>query len=509
MKKKIYLLSLIAMSIAFTGTITSCSEDDIQLDSPNDINQDNFYKTEADFQTAILGAYNDFRTNGLFSNTGYSNDIVILGDLMSDNIINNPFGRRGNYNASNWVYTGNSDVTSLYENGYKAVSDANKVLSKINNLPDNSTVKNRIKSEALALRAIAHFEIAKMFAQIPTQGSSAVDSQGIAYITELNFKDEPKREANIGIVYDKMIKDLEDALPGLPTGYSPTGNGIYRLTQNSVRGILAKVYLFKGNYPKVIEYATPVVAAVSPTKKGDLDNFWKTMTNEGALFVLPFSKTNDIAIGGNYSQGTANSNFRMEYTVDKSFAESFNKNTEPERYNASIMTVTQLAYDKAGPIYAVKKYYGKRADNFNSGVNDGRYLRVEDVILMLAEAQYLSGDQSSALTTLNKLRDARYTTYTGGETGDTLFEAIITERRKELAFEIGDRFFTLKRLLGVPGIPAKYAQGIQRSGNGHRADGSGNPSAVQKLDPTSVKWQLPIKQTTLNIDKNIGQTKGY
>ncbi|WP_312556335.1 RagB/SusD family nutrient uptake outer membrane protein [Empedobacter brevis] len=512
MKKKIYLLSLVAMSVAFTGTLTSCSDDDIQLESPNDINQDNFYKTEADFQTAILGVYNDFRTNGLFGNTGFSNDMIILGDLMSDNLINNPFGRRGNYNASNWVYTGNSDVTSLYENGYRVVSDANKILSKINNLSDDVAAKKRFRAEALALRAIAHFEIAKSFAQIPTQASGAANSQGIAYITEFNFTAEPAREANIGIVYDKIIKDLEDALAigAFPVNVNVTSSAsYYRLTQTSVKGILAKVYLFKGNYPKVIEYATPVVDANLPTNKADLEEFWKSNVSSGALFAFPFSKTNDIAIGGNYSQGTSAGNFRAEYTVDKAFAESFNQTTEPERYKSSIMSITQANYDPAGPIYAVKKYFGSKGSAFNAGVRDGRYLRTEDVILMLAEAQYLSGNQSGALTTLNKLRDARYTAYTGGETGDALFEAIITERRKELAFEIGDRFFTLKRLLGVPGIPAKYAQGIQRSGNGHRADGSGNPSAVQTLAPGSFKWQLPVKQTTLNLDKNIGQTDGY
>ncbi|WP_313581168.1 RagB/SusD family nutrient uptake outer membrane protein [Chishuiella sp.] len=508
MKKNIFLLSLVAMSFTFTGALTSCSDDDIKLESPNDIDQSNFYKTESDFQTAILGVYNDFRTNGLYGNTGSSNDIVILGDLLSDNLIFNPFGRRGNFNASNWIYTGNSNGTSLYENSYKIVSDANFLLSKIDNLPSDSDVRKRVTAEAIALRAIAHFEVAKLFAKIPTQSADASTSQGIAYLTEFNFTAEPSREENIGLVYSKIIADLEKALPNLPTGYSPTGNGIYRLTQNSVRGILAKVYLFNGNYSKVIEYATPVVNSVSPTSKENLQDFWRSITNEGALFVLPFAKPNDIAIGGNYSQGLTPATFRAEYVVDKDFAESFNQETELERYNASIITITQENYDEEGPVYAVKKYMQGK-DGYNAGVNDGRYLRVEDVILTLAEAQYLSGNQADALTTLNILRNARYSSYTGGESGDNLFEAIITERRKELSFENGDRFFTLKRLLGVSGIPAKYSQGIQRSGEGHRADGSGNPSVVQTLPASSVKWQLPVKQTTLNLDKNIGQTDGY
>lgn len=497
-KNKIFLLSLLAVALSFS----SCSDEDIMLDSPNNLTTNNFFKTQEDFDIAIRGVYNDFRTNGLFGNTGQARDIIILGDLMSDNLVFNPTGRRGGYTASYWAYQANSDITDIYTSSYKAISDANVLLSKIDNLPAGAD-KERVRSEALALRALAHFEVAKLYAQIPTQGANAKNSQGIAYIDKYDPTGVPAREANIGIVYDKIIKDLETALVGLPA----TASSVYNLNQLSVKGFLAKAYLYKGDYNKVIEYATPVVAAVKPASKEALSKIWTTESNEGVLMAFAFPLSTDIQIGTNYSQGLTDAQVKLEFSVDKAFYDTYNATTEPERLNSSIRLLNNGA-DAGAPSLAVKKYMYSRT-GLNAGINDGRFLRVEDVILSLAEAQYMSGNAAGALTTLNILRNVRYTSYTGGETGNNLFEAIISERRKELAFEIGDRFFTLKRLLGVSGIPAKYALGIQRSGLGHRADGSGTPSVQQQLPANSVKWQLPIPQSVVNLDPVIGQTTGY
>src|SRR5690606_31867740 len=108
----------------------------------------------------------------------------------------------------------------------------------------------------------------------------------------------------------------------------------------------------------------------------------------------------------------------------------------------------------------------------------------EEVYLNMAEAKF-STDQAGALAALNTLRARKYTGFTPGtETGQALLDAILLERRLELAFE-GDRFFTLKRL----------GLGLQRSGYGHFSDGTGNPSAPQTISATDHRWQLPIAQT--------------
>ena len=83
------------------------------------------------------------------------------------------------------------------------------------------------------------------------------------------------------------------------------------------------------------------------------------------------------------------------------------------------------------------------------------------------------------------------------------------ERRKELAFESSDRWFTLKRLQGVSGISSVHTSGVQRSGNGHLQDGSGVVPTSQVLNAGDFKWQLPLQQTWLIENTNLVQNPGY
>lgn len=271
------------------------------------------------------------------------------------------------------------------------------------------------------------------------------------------------------------------------------------------QALLGKIYLYKGDYKKAIEFTQPAVDAVAPANPSELAALWTSNNSNGVLFEIPFVNSGDPTIGTNFSQGATDENIVIEYAVDKDFYALYNQETEPERVNAYFKVFTPSNHDYQ-QVIAVNKYINGKV---KLGLNNGRYLRVEEAILNLAEAQYLAGDSASALTTLNKLRDVRYSSYEGGETGAAIFDAIQLERRKELAFENGDRWFTLKRLQGVSGISSAYTSGIQRSGNGYLADGTGTPSSELTLKAGDFKWQFPIPQSVLNLNTNMTQTPGY
>lgn len=472
-----------------------CTDEDIFQPNPSGTVYENYYSSPAEFEAAITGVYFTFYESGFYS---AENGIIKVGDVLSDNVIQNPNGRRTMTTGHNWQYdSGFGAPSAIYSSAYLMIARANAILDNIDNLEDDDfPAKEQIRSEALALRAIAHFEVAKNYIKIPTQSADANSFVGIPYVDVYDPFIEPARLATVADVYDRIIGDLETALPNIPA----TSINNFRLNRNSMRGIMSRVYLFNGDYDKVIEMAQPVVNAVNPAPKASLQNLWRSVSSEGVLFETLVDNTSP-AIGINYSQDQG-SNLKAEYTVDKAFVDLFNSSTESERLNASIQRVNTIT---SGDIFAVRKYIQSA---ILTGVHRGRYLRVEEVILNLAEAQYLSGDQANALNTLNKLRDARYSSYTGGESGDDLFNAIQLERRKELAFE-GDRFFTLKRLQGVAGIPSIHTQGVVRSGNGHLADGTGIPPINLILAPGAREWQFPLTQTHLIRNQNMTQTPGY
>lgn len=486
-----YLVLLLSLVVA-------CTDDDVTLASPGDAVVDTYFNNEGEFTRAVLGAYNGFKGIGFYSGSGSASDIIIVPDLLADNLILSQDGRTSNSAGHNWEYNAGVTPTDIYSGAYQIIARTNLILENIDKLDDELfPTRELVRSEALALRAIAHFEVARHYVKIPTQSSDANSFIGIAYIDYYDPYGQPSRLASVQETYARIMADLEASLPGLPATVQ-TG----RLSKVAVNAMIGRVALYMGDYPKVISSLTPVVNTVNPAAAADLQNLWRYVNANGVIFEIPMLfgggtvAGGDPHIGSNYSQGANNTNFVPEYSVDKAFRDLYNDATEPQRVQAYFRVMKNQ--------YVVWKYVQSA-----SGVNpSGRYMRVEESILSLAEAQYLSGNPGAALTTLNKLRNARYSSFTGGETGDDLFNAIQLERRKELAFE-GDRWFTIKRLLGVPGIPSQYAQGVVRSGNGYLQDGSGPPSPQQTLPASSYKWQLPISFNTLLYDLNISQTPGY
>lgn len=488
MKKILKYLVLSSIALFAVG----CTDDDINQANPSGAVYDLYYSSPEEFEAAINGVYFTFYNNGFYS---AEDGIIKVGDVLGDNVIQNPGGRRTMTVGHNWQYdSGFGAPTSIYSSAYLMISRANAILANIDNLDvADFPAKEQIRAEALALRAIGHFEAARHYVKIPTQSADANSFIGVPYVDVYDPFLEPPRLGTVAEVYDRIIADLEAALPNIPA----TSVSNFRLNKNSMRGIMSRIYLYNGDYDKVIEMAQPVVAAVNPAPKANLLNLWRSNNSDGVLFETLVDNISP-AIGINYSQDTGPS-MRVEYSVDKAFVDLFDASTESERFNASIQLNSGIN------MYVVRKYL-QSAILF--GVHRGRYLRVEEVILNLAEAQYLSGNQGGALTTLNRLRDARYSSYAGGEAGDDLFNAIQLERRKELAFE-GDRWFTLKRLQGVAGIPAIHTQGVIRSGNGHLADGTGVVPVSLVLAPGAREWQFPITLSHLIRNENMTQTPGY
>ncbi|CAH0148520.1 RagB/SusD family nutrient uptake outer membrane protein [Chryseobacterium sp. Bi04] len=487
MKKNIIKISFAALT-AFV-TLTSCDRNLDQVSSINEPVEQAMDRPES-FRQALDGAYTSLKGAGYYN--GDTGSQLIMGDLTTDNLIRTASGRNSNFAASNFEFSSdNSQTTGLYSAAYLAISRANFVLSHINNGVLSGAQKTNVEAEARALRAIVHFDIVRAYSQIPTQSAGAKNSIGIYYSEKYSpLSNTASRNLTVEQVYDKIIADLLFAADNITQNDADKG----RMSKAAIYGLLSRVNLYKGDYANTIKYGE-LALGLSPSITA-MDNFtriWKeneglAKITDGVLFQVSNAPAESNTVGSAYNQAVPN--LRSEFVVDYDLYTAYTAND-----------VRKSAYFTTS-IYSGEKYNHVTKYAGNGGpanIVPIKYLRSAEVLLNTAEAHYRLGNPASALTLLNKLRNERYSSFTPGtEAGQALLDAILKERRLELAFE-NDRWYTLKRL----------GLSVQRSGKGDIFDGTGAPAVKQTLAAGSTKWQWPIPITAIQANPNIKQNDGY
>lgn len=480
MKNKIKLLSFLFLSLA----MFSCDDEINDLQPFTEGNPETFFNTVSAFQNGVDGAYSQLR-NYYSATNGYQG----MPDIMSDNVILAATGRLSNETMYDWRYVPTTGTVEFYwSEAYEAINAANLVIGQIDNLADGED-KNNILGQALAARAFAHFDLVRYYGKIPTQSADAGSSLGVVYmkVEDGDTGDpfaQPARET-VASNYAEIIGDLERA-----ADLVSDDNGEGRFDKDAVYGLLSRVYLYNGEYEKVISAANQVSEDIATAAQ--LPNVYLDATNAGIVYELSVNTSSESRynnVGVIYSQ-TVSGNVRSEYAAAYDYVQLL----DPDDVRSEV-AVFDATYD--GNNYnAIKKFIGETGQV--NGLVDVKIIRAAEVTLNKAEAQYRLGREAEALATLNELRDKRYSTYTGGESGAALLDAILTERRIELAFE-GHRFFDVKRL-GEP---------IVRSDFGDLADGTGTPPENLVLPAGDYRFQLPIPQAEINANPNMEQNPGY
>lgn len=468
--------------ISGLALLASCKKKELDLFPYNQVETTQAFKTEADARLAINGMYYGLRASGSY----YSGNWSIIGDVAADNLITNASGPgRGSLKQyQNWQYT-SASTSGLFGGIYTIARRSNSILENIDKTSGSSPafVANA-KGEALAIRAMAYFDLARVYAKTPLN-VSAGDSM-LPYITTTDPKILPSRELIPGF-YDKVIKDLTTALAIINTT-----NGVGRMNKAAVNGFLSRAYFYKGDWANCIAASTAALGT-SPAI-GSLTTFpaiWKDATNEGVLFkVINTLIDNSNSLGVNYYQTVAGS-IKSEFVVDYDLKQLFTPSDI--RTNTYILT----SNFNGSTFNNVIKYSGK--PGFPAGVLDAKVLRSAEVLLNRAEAYYNNNNQTAALADLILLKTNRYTGYVPEAlAGQALLNEIYLQRRLELAFE-GDRFWDLKRR----NLP------VVRGNSGDKADGTGVQYLFKSLPAGDYRFNFPLPQSEMSVNKNLTQSKGY
>lgn len=474
--KKIYLYAILLLLVTANGCKKQINQ------GPHDgIPSEDAFITPDDFTNAIRGAYVALRGASYYGGQD-AGAMVSTPDVLADNLVLNQQGRKSQLKFYTYKYVGN-DTWELWGNAYRAILRVNFILLNIDNLPDGE-FKDNMRGEALAIRALAHFDLLRVYAKAY---SSATDADpGVPYVTTVDATAQPARTP-VKAAYGMVVSDLADA-----TDLLGTDNGVGRIHKAAAEGLLSRVYLYMEQWQNAVDAATDAIAdAPEENELASLTEFpriWTDQTEKDVLFKIKNLDADNTQIGVGYKQGTPDG-VLPEYSVDYAFFQLFtNQDVRKTAY------INQTTFNGIDYNY-VYKYNGRPVGD--ADVVDIKVIRMAEVYLNRAEAYYNLNNAAGALNDLNTLRSNRYTGFTTGvETGTALYNAILLQRRLELAFE-GSRFFDLKRL----------GLAVERSEFGDRADGTGIPvpEDAEMLPADDALYQLPIPQAEINANPNIKQ----
>lgn len=154
--------------------------------------------------------------------------------------------------------TNNSDLESLWQSCYSAISASNAALKAIEKL--GGAVNHKLsaaKGEALICRAYAHFILVNVFGLHYNSKTSASDL-GVVYMTESEHTLRPEYKRNsVAEVYARIDQDLQDGLPLISDEFYKVPK--YHFTEKAAYAFASRFYLYYEDWQKCIEYADLVL----------------------------------------------------------------------------------------------------------------------------------------------------------------------------------------------------------------------------------------------------------
>lgn len=444
----------IIIAVIALGFFQACSESFLEVDPPNQINSENFFNSEDDYQLALIASYD------LLAST-YLN--VILGEIASDNTL---CGGENANDVPGWQEVddmrhgpANDQLRNLWNWMYAGVNRCNYIFEFRDKL--NFAGKDEVLGQNAFLRAYYYFELTKWFGDVPMPIDKRTSFSEVSGIPR-----SPQSE-----VYAQIEADLNFAIGVLPLTQVEAG----RVTKGAAQALLGKVLVFQEKF----DQAAPVLDQVINSGVYDLyDDFSTLFLQQGennieSVFEIQYSNIQGAGFGclqcseGNVAVGFSGIRGYNGPTYQSGF--SFNVpvqdlvdqyNTSDLRFKPTIMDIEAFkaeqeakglevtysqGYEHTG--YYNHKYIPRTGESFQdpnlTNATNYRAIRFADVLLLAAEAHNENGNDTQAQAYLNRVR-ARAGLPPTTATSNALGEAIFQERRLELAGE-GHRFFDLVR----------------------------------------------------------------
>jgi hypothetical protein len=452
----------------------SCDKDFLSLTPKQSVSFDTFFKSLADFQSAIIGCYDQMQDPDW-----YGRYMLLVPDIMGDDVKQNSQANR----AREWAeYNGSTNSVHevdryFWQEIYEAINMANQIINApFEPAPALQDEYNQIIGEAYAVRALSHFDLVRLFAQHYTYTAGA-SHPGVPIVTEFDVTSKPARNT-VAEVYAQIISDFNEAISLMTID---TGNA-GRFSKEAAQALLSRVYLYMEDFANAETMATAVINSGKYALVDSADYatmFFPGLSSEAILEVINI-QVDRYAFDhvGYMYQKTGYG----DYLPSKDLLNLIDENDVRK-------TTFVLDPELVGQYgeYRVNKFPSIGEDN---GTDNIPVIRLSEVYLNRAEARAKSGNDAGAQDDLNMIRQKRLSTAPDvTATGQALLDEIAIERRVELCFE-GHRIFDITR----------HKQNLVR------VDCTAPVSTVTYPD---YRFILPIPLVEMDANPNMVQNPGY
>lgn len=415
MKRKMQFVALIYGILTF-GACNSW----LNVKPYDKIAEEDLLNSEIGFQKLLNGIYIELNDANLYGNALMVEMIEVMGGAFK---IGSDRGQWGeyidldHYSYDTEYWRGRFD--RVWEKAYALIMNCNKILDHMENSQQLFTGDNYsiIRGEALALRAMLHFDMLRLFGPVY---KNTPEDISIPYYRHQNVSVNDRLPANKVLEY--VIRDLsaaEEALGNDPViangtlmqgGTGNTGDFLryraLRLNYYAVQGLMARVYLYANDKEKAFAYANKVIAAAESgifpfVQRADIKK--DRIFSSEVIFAL--TNVNRVLLFKNIydPSRTPNAVFTMDdkllnflYSASGSSAQS------DFRYEANWRTARLPGLESRS------SYFYKYSDMDSSGLIQNTMipmLRLGEMYLIAAESQ--SEELNRGVSYVNTLRSKR------------------------------------------------------------------------------------------------------
>ncbi|MBC8986985.1 RagB/SusD family nutrient uptake outer membrane protein [Pedobacter sp. N36a] len=425
------------------------------------VSEDNSIVNKKSADAALIGTY-----SALSQNSYQGNTFRYIVNLSDDNLRwvgNSPSNREFDVHD---VFATNTSVSALWGALYSTINSSNNIIQSVPKVNDQTylqTDRNTAIGEAYFIRALAYFDLVRLWGNVPiitesTRNPSSGD--GIGNSTPAQ-------------VYKQVGEDLEAAQNMLPA--NPAAGNRNRASIYAVYALKSRLFLYLGQWQQAIDYADLVI---KETAKFSLvpsySAFFNAKNTTESIFEIDYTINNKNSWAGNWFASNLTGGTRELLPTDEFIALARGPYGGDRK---------SLLLDINTPPKGIITY-GNMNFKISTGENQVYALRIAELYLIRAEARAELNRTAEAVADIRTIRlraKAADEDLNGLTNKNLIIAKVLQERRLELAYESHRWFDLIRRGL------AQQVLGIS--------------------DPNKLLYPIPRQE--LLVDKALKQNPGY